>query len=66
MSDKRLPGLYGNTDLGSRINMFTEKAEKHYEKQKLNPFSGNFDAVEAAKQKLNKDDPKYAVYYFPI
>ncbi len=27
MADKRLPGLYGNTDLGSRINMFTEKAE---------------------------------------
>ncbi|KAH9408939.1 PREDICTED: actin-binding Rho-activating protein [Rhagoletis zephyria] len=59
MADKRLPGLYGNTDLGSRINMFTEKAEKHYEKQKLNPFSGNFDAVEAAKQKLSKDDPNY-------
>lgn len=55
----RLPGLYGNTDLGSRITMFQEKAEKHYEKQKANPFSGSFDAVAAAKQKLTKDDPNY-------
>jgi len=52
-------GLYGNTDLGSRITQFQEKADKHYEKQKLNPFSGNYDAVEAAKQKLAKDDPNY-------
>ncbi|OTF82610.1 Costars domain containing protein [Euroglyphus maynei] len=55
----RLPGLYGNTDLNSRINMFQEKAEKHKEKQKLNPFSGSFDAVASAKQKLNKEDPNY-------
>jgi len=55
----RLPGLYGNTDLGSRITMFQEKAEQHKEKQKTNPFSGSFDAVASAKQKLNKEDPNY-------
>lgn len=55
----RLPGLYGNADLGSRITQFQGKVDKHYEKQKLNPFSGNFDAVEAAKQKLSKEDPNY-------
>lgn len=57
-SDKvRLPGVYGNLELNSRITMFQEKADKHQEKQKLNPFSGSFDAVASAKQKLNKDDP---------
>lgn len=56
-SKVRLPGLYGNTDLGSRITQFQNKAEQHKEKQKLNPFSGSFDAVAAAKQKLSKDDP---------
>ncbi|CAG2163436.1 unnamed protein product [Oppiella nova] len=55
----RLPGLYGNTDLGSRITQFQERADQHKEKQKLNPFSGSFDAVSAAKQKLNKEDPNY-------
>lgn len=55
----RLPGLYGNTGLNSRITMFQEQAEKHKEKQKINPFSGSFDAVAAAKQKLTKDDPNY-------
>ncbi|KAH9423976.1 hypothetical protein DERP_005561 [Dermatophagoides pteronyssinus] len=55
----RLPGLYGNTDLNSRINKFQEQADKHKEKQKLNPFSGSFDAVASAKQKLNKEDPNY-------
>lgn len=63
-SDKNRPqglmdkDLYGNTDLNSRITMFQEQAEKHKEKQKLNPFSGTFDAVAAAKQKLSKEDPK--------
>jgi len=55
----RLPGVYGNLDLGSRITMFQEKADSHKEKQKLNPFSGSFDAVASAKQKLNKEDPNY-------
>lgn len=59
----RLPGLYGNTDLGSRITMFQEKAEKHHEKQQTNPFSGSFDAVAAAKQKLSKEDPKSVLIY---
>lgn len=54
----RLPDAYGNIELGSRITMFQEKADKHQEKQKLNPFSSSFDAVAAAKQKLTKDDPK--------
>jgi len=54
----RLPGVYGLQNLGSRITMFQEKAEQHKEKQKSNPFSGSFDGVEAAKQKLNKEDPK--------
>lgn len=54
----RLPGVYGNLDLNSRITKFQEKAEQHREKQKLNPFSSSFDAVAAAKQKLSKDDPK--------
>ncbi|KAF7495567.1 Actin-binding Rho-activating protein [Sarcoptes scabiei] len=64
-SDKNRPqglmdkDLYGNTDLNSRITMFQEQAEKHKEKQKLNPFSGTFDAVAAAKQKLSKEDPNY-------
>ena len=39
----RLPGLYGNTDLNSRINMFQEQAEKHKEKQKLNPYIDNYE-----------------------
>jgi len=55
----RLPGLYGNPDLGSRISKFQEKADQHKQKQKTNPFSGSFDAVAAAKQKLSKEDPGY-------
>ncbi|XP_054165481.1 actin-binding Rho-activating protein-like [Oppia nitens] len=55
----RLPGLYGNTDLSSRISQFQGRADQHKEKQKLNPFSGSFDAVAAAKQKLNKEDANY-------
>jgi len=55
----RLPGLYGNPDLNSRITMFQEKAEQHHQKQKTNPFSGSFDAVAAAKLKLSKEDPNY-------
>ena len=54
----RLPGVYGNTPLSSRVTAFQEKVDSHKEKQKSNPFSGNFDAVASAKQKLSKDDPK--------
>lgn len=64
-SDEKKPiRIFGNDSLSSRVNAFQQKAEEHKEKQKVNPFSGSFDAVAAAKQKLNKEDPKYAFNMF--
>lgn len=54
--EKKGVKIFGNLDLSDRVNMFQQKAEQHQKKQQLNPFSGSFDRVAAAKEKLNRQD----------